>query len=230
MSGRSSGPGRAGCPSSRCGGCTPTPRYDSVASNTIAVGMASVASTSTGAIRLGRMSRTMIRHRAGPDRAGRLDVLLLLDRQRLPAHHPGDGRPGEERDHDDDLEQAGPEDHGQGERQHDIGERQHGVGEPGQHRVDPAAEVPGGHPDAHAENGADGRGREPDQQRDLRAVEDPDEQVAAEGVGAEEERAARRRPAGRCCSGPCSCTACSAGGPPTRRSPARGWPAARAGG
>ena len=230
MSGRSSAPGRAGCPSSRCGGCTPTPRNDSVASNTIAVGMASVASTSTGAIRLGRMSRTMIRSGLAPiERAASMYSFSLIDSV-CPRTTRAMAAQEKNEITSDDLEQAGPEDHGQGERQHDVGERQHGVGEPGQHRVDPAAEVPGRHPDGHAENGADGRGHEPDQQRDLRAVEHPDEQVAAEGVGAEEERAARRRPAGRCRSGPCSCTACSAGGPPTRRSPARGWPAARAAG
>ena len=51
-----------------------------MASNTIAVGMASVASTSTGAIRLGRMSRTMIRHGLAPiDRAASMYSFSLMD-------------------------------------------------------------------------------------------------------------------------------------------------------
>ena len=89
-------------PQLAAGGCTPRPRKSSVASNTIAAGMFSVASTSTGASRLGRMSMNMIRHGPEPERPGRLDVLLLLQRQRLAADHPGDAGPGEERDDPDD--------------------------------------------------------------------------------------------------------------------------------
>ena len=91
------------------------------------------------------------------------------------------------------IEQARSEHRGQGERQHDEGEGQHGVDEPGQDRVDYAAEVPGDQADGDAGDGADRGGEEPDKERDPRSVEDPDEQVAANVVGAEPE-AIRARP------------------------------------
>ena len=48
------------------GGATPSPRNESVASKMMAVGMSSVASTMTGATRLGRMSTNMIRRLPAP--------------------------------------------------------------------------------------------------------------------------------------------------------------------
>src|SRR5215470_15863226 len=55
------------------GGGMPMPRNDSVASKLTAVGMYSVASTSTGPSRFGRMSMNMIRH--GPAPSERADSM-----------------------------------------------------------------------------------------------------------------------------------------------------------
>ena len=48
------------------GGTTPTPRNDSVASNTIALGTSRVAITMTGARMFGRISTNMIRSGLAP--------------------------------------------------------------------------------------------------------------------------------------------------------------------
>ncbi len=68
-------------PQLAAGAGMPMPRKDSVASNTIAVGMYSVASTSTGPSRLGRMSMNMIRHGPAPsDLAASTYSFSLIDR------------------------------------------------------------------------------------------------------------------------------------------------------
>ena len=84
------------------GGCTPKPRNDSVDSVMIASATPSVAFTMIGPTMFGRMWRTMIRARRRARRAGRLDELLLLQRQHLAAHDPGDVHPEETGEHEDD--------------------------------------------------------------------------------------------------------------------------------
>ena len=53
--------------------------------------------------------------------------------------------------------------------------------------VDDPAEVPGDQADGHARDRADRGGDEAHEQRDARAVQDPDEQVTAGAVGAQPE-------------------------------------------
>jgi hypothetical protein len=63
------------------GGWMPRPRKDSVASKTTACGMYSVASTSTGASRFGRMSKNMMRNGPAPsDLAASMYSFSLMDR------------------------------------------------------------------------------------------------------------------------------------------------------
>src|SRR5260370_35974601 len=62
------------------GGWTPRPRKDEVASKVIADGMASVARTSTGPARLGRISENMIRQGPAPsDRAASMYSRSLIE-------------------------------------------------------------------------------------------------------------------------------------------------------
>src|SRR5579859_1044751 len=124
---------------------------------------------------------------SGAQRSGRLDVFLFLYRQGLATDDPGDGGPGEERDHRDDHGQARTHHHRKREREHDVGERENRIDEPGQDRVHHPAEVPGDHAHCDARDRAEHGGDEADEQRDARAVENPDEQVAASAIGAEPE-------------------------------------------
>src|SRR6266498_1285749 len=63
------------------GGTTPTPRNDSVASKTMALGTSRVAITITGASTFGRMSTNMIRNGLDPiARAASMYSFSLMDR------------------------------------------------------------------------------------------------------------------------------------------------------
>ena len=128
-----------------------------------------------------------MRNGPAPERPGRLDVLLLLDRQGLATDDPGDAGPGEERDHPQNHGEARAEHNREGQRQHHVGERKHRVHEPGQHRVDHPAEVAGDHADGDAGDRGDQRGDHSHEQGDPRAVEDSHQQVPAGAVGTQDE-------------------------------------------
>ena len=80
------------------------------------------------------------------------------------------------------------EDRHQGQRQDDQREREEDVHEALQVEIDPPAEVGAAHAQDGPEGGAQHRGAEAHQERGARAVDEPREHVAAEGVGAEPVR------------------------------------------
>ena len=136
----------------------------------------------------------MIRGREAPMHAGRLDELLLAQRD-----HLGRARPGRSRSSPAPLSTRtivsgeGPrpcrDDRQDGDRGHD----QEQVGDPHDHLVDPAAEVAGHRAQRPSRRAVASSGdAEADRQRDLPGVEHLAEVVAAEVVGAQPVRAGRR--------------------------------------
>ena len=75
-------------------------------------------------------------------------------------------------------------------------QRDHAVGEAHQHRIEPAAAIAGDKSDRRAEDRGDQRGDDADEQRDPPAFEQPQQQIAADLVGAERVERARARRGG----------------------------------
>jgi hypothetical protein len=70
------------------------------------------------------------------------------------------------------------------------------VDDPGDHLVDPAAQVTGGQPERHRDHGADDHRDQHGEQRGRPALQQPAEHVAPEQVGAQPVRTRRRLPGG----------------------------------
>ena len=120
------------------------------------------------------------------ERRGRLDVVALLDRQDLAAHHASIDDPAGRREADDDVAQSQPHDGVDREREQDEGKGELHVAEAHECVAGPAAEEAGEEPEQTADDGRQQHGAEPDEERDARAVENPRKRVAAELVRAEQ--------------------------------------------
>ena len=88
-------------PSSRVGGCAPTPRYESPASSAMTLPTASVAVTMTGAIDVRQEVAPEDANVARAERARRGDVVELLGRQRFGAHEARHAEPSGGAEQDD---------------------------------------------------------------------------------------------------------------------------------
>ena len=130
---------------------------------------------------------------------GGLDVLEALHLEHPAPEDAQQTWPAQERDGHQHVPLVAPRGGGD-DRQHDdcphqVRERIEAVGQPGDHRVDPAAVVPGdpaqGHPDEHGKH----RGAQRDHHRDPGAMGDLGVVVAPLDVGAEPVIARRRKPA-----------------------------------
>ena len=140
----------------------------------------------------------MIRRVAAPERARRLDELPLPQRQHLAAHDAGHRRPAEEPDDQDGDDQARPGDRHQRDGDQQERHRQHDVDQAGPGRCRPrrrGSRPPGRRTTPITTVSA--VASDADEQRDPGAVGDPDQDVAAEVVGAEPELAVRGHAAAR---------------------------------
>ena len=81
--------------------------------------------------------------------------------------------------------EGGDVDRGQDDQERQHRQRNHQVGEAHQQPVEPAAVVAGEDADDGADDGGEQRCRDPHQQRDPAAVEQPHQHIAAQLVGAE---------------------------------------------
>ena len=132
--------------------------------------MFSVMRTMTDGRHIGTIWRSDDTQRGAALDAHGGDVVGVADRQRLRPGQPGDGRPGRQRDGDDRVAYAGPECRDEAQRQDQAGERQEDVVDPHQHRIHPAAEIPGRGADQQADRCHDHGDQGCDHQRDAGAV------------------------------------------------------------
>ena len=130
------------------------------------------------------------------------DELAFAQRQRRAADQAGHRRPADQRDDDDDAVEAdvfrcrqglGQADLAEVERRQDDQQRQqrqrdHPVGGPHQERVNPAAVVSGKQSDHGADDRRGERRRQADDKRYPAAVKQPDQDIAADLVGAQRVR------------------------------------------
>ena len=133
----------------------------------------------------------------GAEHPGGLHVVLLPRGEHGGAHHAGRRGPAEDAQRADHRPDAVPRPvRGGPVQQHDRGQQQgdaeHDVGQPGQHRVQPTAEVPGRHADPGGDQPGERRREYPDQQRGTCAVDGAGEHVAALEVVPEPRGPARR--------------------------------------
>src|ERR1051326_3012169 len=99
----------------------------------------------------------------------------------------------------DDILQAGTEDHGHGDSQDRVRNCLPDIHDAHHDRVEPSAHISGAQADQRAEHSRDRRATDPDQQRDARTFDQSTQDIAAEAVGAQPEvrRGARVEVTGR---------------------------------
>src|SRR5712692_2405642 len=129
---------------------------------------------------------------AAPQRDGGLHELALTDGQHLAPHHARVDYPGRHADDDDDIAQARPQHADDGDGEQDKGKGELDVGQPHEEVIDLAAEIAGHEADGHAEHARDQHGREPDDQRHPRAVDDTRQDVTPQVILAQKVRLSRR--------------------------------------
>ena len=130
--------------------------------------------------------------RALPERPRRLHVGGFAQGEELGPHEPRGAGPAHEPDDDDDVDDAGAEEGDGGEDEEKRGEAHDGVHDAHDHVVRPAAEIPGHRADGHADEKRHEHGDEADRERNVGAVEQAAEHVAAEVVRAEPVHGIRR--------------------------------------
>src|SRR5437868_3702033 len=127
-----------------------------------------------------------------------LDELLLAQRENLAADDAADVRPVDDDDGDDHRPQTRMDEPGRAtvperarggdtESEEQNRERERDVDEPRDDGVDPAAEIPGGHPENDTDRDRDGGRQKRDLERHLCSVEHAREDVAPNLVDPEEE-------------------------------------------
>jgi hypothetical protein len=134
----------------------------------------------------------------GTEAAGGADEVTFFDAEHDAADEAGRASPADDTDDDDDEEESlhradGKRKEG-AERKKKIepGESEEKFGETHEKVVAPAAEETSGEANDGAEGQDDGGAEEAGEERDLTAIENTGEEVAAEGIGAEEIEAGRR--------------------------------------
>ena len=129
----------------------------------------------------------------GAGRARGLDIDTRLQAQHLCPHDSGRARPGGERDRDHRVFDARAEQRDDQQHEEEGRDQQEDVEDPAQHRIGPAAEIAGQRSEHDAEQARDRRGDDGDEQGELRAPDQPREDVAPEIIGAEKMSGAGRR-------------------------------------
>ena len=119
------------------------------------------------------------------ERAGGFHEAALLERERLAAHDARIRDPPADAEHEDQVHEARPEDGEEGDAEQEHGKGELDLAEPHEEIVGPAAAVAGPEPDGHPQDRRHHHGGEPDPQRDARAMEEPAQDIAAQGIGAE---------------------------------------------
>jgi hypothetical protein len=117
--------------------------------------------------------------------AGGLDEPALAQRERLAPHDSGVRDPARHAEYENDVEEACSEDREHRDGQHQDGECELHVTQAHQRVVGPAPVVAREQPQRDAQHTGDHDGRQADDQRHARAVEEPARDVAAQRVGAE---------------------------------------------
>ena len=147
----------------------------------------------------------MIRTGRAPSATRRPHELVLAHRQDSAAHQPRDGRPADQHhDQQDAIEagalgvreirrdaELGQVDRRQHDQQRQQRQRDHRIGKAHQQRVDAAAEIACDDADQRAEHRSRDRADQADEQGHLAAVEQAQQKVAAELVGAQRMAGAR---------------------------------------
>ena len=116
-----------------------------------------------------------------------------LFRSLRAAHDPREARDAADAHSDRDLLEAGPQDRDDDEREEDSGERQLDVDDAHEDAIEPAAAHPRDEPDQASGHGRDRHRGEADGQRGAAAVDESQQHVAAELVGAQEMSGGARR-------------------------------------
>ena len=129
---------------------------------------------------------------AEAQRPRRVDIRHLAHRQRACPHDPAAARHQRDGDGDDHVEHAGAEHRHHRQRQDDQREGHQHVEHALEDEVEPAAEIGRADAQHQADQAADDRGAEADDQRRARAVHQAREDVPAELVGAQQVQPARR--------------------------------------
>src|SRR5512143_2120687 len=129
----------------------------------------------------------------GADAPRRLDVREVLERERVPADEPREGRDAEDGDGDDHVRHAATEDRDDADREQDPGEREQHVADAHDDPVGPALVEAGDQSEHGADERPVGDRDEAGGERDPRTHQDPAEDVAAERIDAEEVLPRRRR-------------------------------------
>src|SRR5215467_7701932 len=129
----------------------------------------------------------------GAEGAGRFHELALSEGERLPAHDPRIGNPAAQREHEDEVAEAGAEHGKQGHAQQEDGKGELHVARPHEQVVEPAPVEAAEHAQEDAGRARDDHGHEADDEGHPRAVEEAAEDVASEGVRAERMHGAPAR-------------------------------------
>ena len=134
--------------------------------------------------------------RGGPDRAGRLHVVALAQREHLCPHVAGHQRPADQRQRGADQRQpaqparrvshARAEDPGHQDRQQQSREGEQGVGDPREHEIGLAAEVPRRQPDRHPDKHVEQLHEDCHAERDPQPDHQPGQDVDPILVGAQQ--------------------------------------------
>ena len=125
----------------------------------------------------------MCRSPAPSDFADR-DVGLLFLRQGLAVGDAGEAAPPDEADGDHGVQQARPQQHGDGERQYQRGHGGEAVGDAHQHLLERAAIIARAEAERHADGDSDRQHDRGHRQRPARAEHHAGQHVAADFVGA----------------------------------------------
>ena len=128
---------------------------------------------------------------AAPGRHAR-DFHLLRDHH-LGAHHPGIADPAHQADRDIHIDQAGPQHRDDGDHQDEEGKGDHDVDQPHHAYVDKQTVIAGERAHQAADDEGRKHGEKPDLQIDRCTIDDPQQHVAPQTVGAEGVGQARRR-------------------------------------
>src|SRR5260221_12202483 len=132
--------------------------------------------------------------RGHADGAGRLDELLLFEREDLPADEPRESHPvhdreGTEHEHEtahDVAEPGVPEGRHDDDEEQQVGERVDDIGEAHEQVVDPATVERGEHPERRADDEHERGRHDADDHRDARRPDQPAQDVTAQLVAAEQ--------------------------------------------
>src|SRR5215210_510292 len=137
----------------------------------------------------GHVGRDLAEHdvrRPEVERPRRLDVVALLQRERLGPDGAHQCRPEESADQAGNGELAvEAEDACEHGKQRKLRDGQHHVGQPGETCIDAPSHKGAQRPQGHGDGGRDSRGQEPDRQDGPAPVDDLGKHVLALGVGAE---------------------------------------------